>query len=297
VARLALDGLTPPAISGQDLRVAVGRTLGWQHIRSAAFELRRVGNAYRFTGRGSGHGVGMCVIGSGHLAASGRSATEILGRYFPGLTIGAAVSRSPEVQRSPEIQRPSPASPISSGPEVLVALPEGDEGERAAMVALAVSSLEDLSKTLGVPVPRRLSLRFHPTIGAFEKTTGQPWFTSIAVMNGEVHLLPPAVLRDRGVLERSVRHGLVHVLTDGILAERPLWVREGAAVYFADRVASAPALERSPISGSVEARASCPPDADLRQPISIGGLSTAYALARACFARQLVSGRSWQEVR
>ena len=40
VARLRLDGLTPPEISGQDLRVVVGRTLGWQHIKSTAFELR-----------------------------------------------------------------------------------------------------------------------------------------------------------------------------------------------------------------------------------------------------------------
>src|SRR4029079_5681417 len=33
---LALDGMTPPEISGQDLRAAVGRTLGWQYIQSAA---------------------------------------------------------------------------------------------------------------------------------------------------------------------------------------------------------------------------------------------------------------------
>src|SRR5262249_40786391 len=39
VARLRLDGLEPNHISGQDLRVAVGRTLGWQHIKSAAFDL------------------------------------------------------------------------------------------------------------------------------------------------------------------------------------------------------------------------------------------------------------------
>ena len=42
VARLKLDGLTPDEISGQDLRVAVGRTLGWQHIKSTAFDLKRM---------------------------------------------------------------------------------------------------------------------------------------------------------------------------------------------------------------------------------------------------------------
>ena len=88
VGKLQVVGLSPGEISGQDLRMAVGRTLGWQHIKSTAFELKRAGNAYRFTGKGSGHGVGMCVIGSGRLAVQGRSAAEILERYFPGLTMG-----------------------------------------------------------------------------------------------------------------------------------------------------------------------------------------------------------------
>ena len=293
VARLALDGLTPPEISGQDLRAAVGRTLGWQHIRSTAFELRRVGRAYRFTGHGSGHGVGMCVIGSWRLAAQGRTATEILGRYFPGLTIGTAVSRP----TSPEVSRSSASAPVSSGPVVLVSLPEGDEGEREAMIALTAGSLDDLANALGLAVPPRVSLRFHPTTGAYERATGRPWFTSPAVVNGEVHLLPPAVLRDRGVLERSVRHALVHVLADGILARRPLWVREGAAIHFAGPAAASPPEESRPMPGATQARPSCPGDAELRQPVSIGALSTAYARARACFARQLASGRSWREVR
>jgi stage II sporulation protein D len=41
VARLKLDGLRPGEISGRDLRVAVGRTLGWQHVKSTAFDLRK----------------------------------------------------------------------------------------------------------------------------------------------------------------------------------------------------------------------------------------------------------------
>ena len=296
VARLALDGLTPPAISGQDLRMAVGRTLGWQHIRSTAFELRRVGNVYRFTGRGSGHGVGMCVIGSGRLAVQGRSATEILGRYFPGLAIGTAVSHLAGASAPPE--RPSPSAPVpaSSGADVLVSLPDGNEGERAAMVELAVRARDDLAKTLGLPVPSRVSLRFHPTAEAYERATGQPWFTSTVVMNGEINLLPPAVLRDRGGLERSVRHALVHVLADAILSRRRLWVREGAAVHFADP-ATAP-TETSPLMQvSRQTPASCPEDAELEHPASIGALSTTYARARTCFVRQLLSGRSWRDVR
>src|SRR5581483_469493 len=71
VARLSLDGLQPSSISGQDFRVAIGRKIGWQHIKSTAFDVRRVDGGFRFDGHGSGHGVGLCVIGSARLAARG----------------------------------------------------------------------------------------------------------------------------------------------------------------------------------------------------------------------------------
>ena len=90
VAHMTIEGFTPSDISGQDLRVAVGRTLGWQFIKSTAFDLTRSGSVYRFAGQGSGHGVGLCVIGATHLAASGQRAAAILHRYFPGLQIGQA---------------------------------------------------------------------------------------------------------------------------------------------------------------------------------------------------------------
>jgi stage II sporulation protein D len=90
VARLKVDGLTPGEISAQDLRMAVGRTLGWQHIKSTVFDVRRQSATYRFSGHGSGHGVGLCVIGSAKLAARGASAASILQKYSPGLVTAAA---------------------------------------------------------------------------------------------------------------------------------------------------------------------------------------------------------------
>ena len=106
-------------------------------------------------------------------------------------------------------------------------------------------------------------------------------------MNGQLHLLPLASLRERGVLERTIRHELVHLMTDAVLSRRPLWVREGAAVYFAD-----PTQEPLP-----NTRVACPSDAELFRPVSIGALGNAYARARACFARQIAAGRSWRDVK
>jgi stage II sporulation protein D len=88
VATLRLDGMQPRAISGQDFRMAVSRQMGPLVVRSLAFEMKKVGTAYRFSGHGYGHGVGMCVIGSMNLATKGKTARAILNQYFPGLRIG-----------------------------------------------------------------------------------------------------------------------------------------------------------------------------------------------------------------
>ena len=289
VARLSLEGLTPPEISGQDLRVVVGRTLGWQHIKSTAFELRRQGVqggqgiVYRFSGHGSGHGVGLCVIGSTNLAARGVGAHAILAKYFPGADITTPPSR-----------------PVPDTSGVLVSLPDDDVGERATIAKLTIQARDELASTLGVPAPAKITLRFHPTTDEYERATGQSWFTSGAWVNdgvkAELHLLPLAVLRERGVLERTIRHELVHAMADGVLARRPAWVREGAAIYFAGE-RPIPGQGTTAAASRPEPRASCPDDNELLRPVSVGALSNAYARARSCFARQVASGKSWRDVK
>ena len=59
--------------------------------------------------------------------------------------------------------------------------------------------------------PPRVSVRVHPSTDAFERTTGQPWFTLGAVAQGEMHLPPLRLLIDRGMVTGSLRHQLVHV--------------------------------------------------------------------------------------
>jgi stage II sporulation protein D len=116
VARLRLEGMQPDEISGQDLRAAVGRTLGWQHLKSTAFDLKREADGYRFNGHGSGHGVGMCVIGATRLAGHGEDASAILRRYYPGLSIAVAdaalTATGTNAARLPQPQ--SPAESFSS---------------------------------------------------------------------------------------------------------------------------------------------------------------------------------------
>lgn len=308
VAMIGLDGFTPPEITGNDFRMAVGRVAGWQSIKSTAFEIDRTSTGYRFRGKGFGHGVGLCVIGAGKRALQGATADQILKFYFPGLTISGIPSVSPtttaSAPASPASPAASPASPTSPASlasptspaspasparatDVLLALPGAEEGDRALVLSLIRSGRDSLAKTVGVPAPQRLRVTVHPTVDSFRRATGQPWWVSGATNGGEIDLLPISVLRQQGQLERTVRHEIAHALLDSALAKRPMWVREGAAAYFA---------RLSP--GSAPAgKLSCPSDQELTRPLSAGAQRDAYARAEGCFARAIAAGKKWHEVR
>ena len=306
VSKLRIAGFSPDTLSGQDLRAALGRTLGWLLVKSAAFELDRRGDVYHFEGHGYGHGVGMCVIGSFNLAARGQTAAQILNRYYPGLdivpisnaaTVINAPPRAPALSDSrgaPVLSDSRGAPAVSESRAAAVPLGDPEQADRSNAEAFAFQSRDEIAKALGLAAPDRLTIRFHPTTQSYERATGQAWFTSGAVVNGEIHLLPLAVLRDRGVLERTIRHELVHLLIDEPLAKRPAWVREGAALYFSGQ---RPDVAEEESRFQPRGRLSCPDDAELMQPVSAGSLSNAHARALACFARQAGDGRSWRDVR
>ncbi len=306
VSKLSLDGFTPERISGQDLRMMVARTLGPLIVKSAAFELERRRDddrdVYHFEGHGYGHGVGMCVIGSVNLAARGQTATQILNRYYPGLDIVQLAGASDAAETPPQAARPSPQAPprAASAPSPAVAasgvevtLPESFESDRIVIESLTARARDELAGTLGVAAPSHLVVRVHPSSDSFERATGRPWFTSGAVAGGELHLAPSASLRDRAILDRTIRRALVHVLIDPGLANRPAWVREGAALYFSGS-RTEPEAESA---FRPRSRPSCPDDAELLEPVSAGALSNAYARALACVARQLAAGRSWHDIK
>ena len=54
----------------------------------------------------------------------------------------------------------------------------------------------------------------HPTVEAFARATGQPWWVSGATDGTNIDLLPLTILRQRGQLERTIRHEVAHVLVD-----------------------------------------------------------------------------------
>ncbi len=285
VSRVRVDGFTPSEMSGHEFRMAVGRVAGFAAIKSTAFDVKRTSSGYHFRGRGFGHGVGLCVIGAGTRAARGETADEILKFYYPGLTIGAG-SASALTTNAPALSGPvAPVAPIST--DIALALPGNEEGERASLLTLIRRSRDEIVKATGARPPVRLRVTVHPSADSFGRATGQPWWVSGATEGAAVDLLPLTTLKQQGQLERTVRHELVHALLDGALSKRPMWVREGAAAYFASPPASRP-------SGS---RVTCPSDAELLRPISAGAQRDAYARAEACFAREMANGKRWDQIR
>jgi SpoIID/LytB domain protein len=113
VAMLSLEGMTPGTISGQNFRMAIGRALGWQIVKSTAFGVSHRRGVYTFKGGGYGHGVGFCVIGSMRRAAAGESRTSLLNAYFPGLQV--ADYRTLRLPTAPPATLGDPTVPLASG--------------------------------------------------------------------------------------------------------------------------------------------------------------------------------------
>jgi hypothetical protein len=155
---------------------------------------------------------------------------------------------------------------------------------------VAVPALDALANRLAVAPPAGIKLRFHPTVESYERTTGKPWFTAGATHGTVVDFIPLDALEARRLLDSTIAHELVHILTAPILAGRPLFVLEGVASYFSDESA---AFGRKPIVVS----GSCPPDGEFTHPASRDALKDAYARAVACVSRQIEMGKSWRDLK
>jgi stage II sporulation protein D len=265
--RLRAEGFDPRDVSAEAFRIALGRTAGWQLLKSTMFEMQRTPQGYRFTGRGAGHGVGICVIGAGARAARGATTEQILDFYYPGL-------------RAARYQTAAP------GGDLELALPAADERERVLVADLVRQARDEMAARIGVASPPVIRVTVHPSVAGFGRATGLPWWTAGATDRTSIALLPIAVLKQRGQLERTIRHEVAHVLVDAAMAGRPLWVREGAASYFAGTG-----------SGTKLAAAVCPSDAELKKPPDAAAQRDAYARAEACFARALAAGTPWRDIR
>jgi hypothetical protein len=159
----------------------------------------------------------------------------------------------------------------------------------------------DISRDAGVSPPAALRLVFHPTVEAFARATGSPWWTTGVSRGTSVDLLPPDVLRQRGVLERTLRHEIAHVMTARQLEGRPLWVLEGAAIFFSGALEERSNRSREqprprPYPSTSGGLRGCPSDDEMARSRSADAMRSAYDRAAACFQRELRAGKRWLDV-
>ena len=93
---------------------------------------------------------------------------------------------------------------------------------RAANASISIS---------GLPF---LEIRMNESTGNFAGRTGQPWWAAAATKGRSIELQPLAILKQRGVLNTTLKHELAHVIIDVISHNRaPRWLEEGFAIYLA----------------------------------------------------------------
>jgi len=284
-ARIALQGLVPDVMAGDPFRAALGSTA----LRSTAFTVDRAGTTLRFTGRGYGHGVGMCVIGAGRRAARGESARTILARYYPGLALtrldGVMVA-PPAVTSAPPARPAAPAAARGRG-AILVDVPAASPVDASEVERLTARAHDALGASLGVSVAP-MTVRVHPSLDSFRQATGRPWWVSSVAEGTAIDLVPAALLAQRDGVEAAIRSAVAELLVAPALAGRPRWVRVGAARYFGRDGARPPAEGPAP---------RCPADAELTLAISAPAQRDAEARAEACFARAYAKTREWRAIK
>ncbi len=91
--KIAMSGGKHFQLRSQEFREA----LGYGNLKSTLFEVQKVGSEYVFTGKGFGHGVGLCQHGAQAMAQSGKTYQQILNHYYPQAQLAYRVQEAAPV--------------------------------------------------------------------------------------------------------------------------------------------------------------------------------------------------------
>jgi stage II sporulation protein D len=78
------SGAHVSVVRGEELRQILTREFGARTIRSTLFDVRRDRDWFTFSGRGFGHGVGLCQAGALARLRSGATPTQVFRNYYRG---------------------------------------------------------------------------------------------------------------------------------------------------------------------------------------------------------------------
>lgn len=221
------DGAMP--IAAGSFRFSLGRSIGWNTVRSDLYEVHRAGGVFVFEGRGSGHGVGLCQIGADQMGVEGRSTAEILAFYYPGTAIGLNAKAIDWTRLSGEN----------------LTLLTTQPGQDREVLAKAEAWNRAIAAEMQTEPVRGIQIRIYPDVETFRNATAEPGWVAARTQANRIDLQPAAILRNKGVLESTLRHELLHALVEGLAKPgTPVWFREGLVEY----LSHSQAFERTPAS-------------------------------------------------
>jgi stage II sporulation protein D len=226
--RLKVLGSSDVPMSASTFRFAVDRELGWDKIRSDLYEVRGTGDHIIFSGRGSGHGVGLCQTGAEEMARQGKSYREILSFYYPGTELGADESEKWQKRSSERVEL------VSTEPDV-----------DSVLLPVAEKILKEDEDAIGWKATR-IRLQVYPTLDSYRNTTGRPGWVAASTRGHTVRLQPLKGLQRRSIVESTLRHEIFHVLVEArAKVPTPLWFREGIVLYLSSPNASSQTVSLS----------------------------------------------------
>ncbi len=295
---VTIQGEQRRRVRGWDFKIVVGRALGWNLLKSSRFTISRSGDDYVFRGNGFGHGLGLCQEGAHVMARRGATYRQILSKYFPGTKIKAEAEFSSSERDAARVKpvasfvrhtftqaHHANAARRVSSENFRINYPKSvpvREVER--LLELLEGNRKDLLRRLtpaGMPISMSgIELTINETTGDFVGRTGQPWWSAAATRGNRIELQPISVLRQRRILETTLRHELVHTVVDLLGNGRtPRWLSEGLAIHFAGEARMLrpyrPRKELSP--AELEEK--------LAQPQSAADMRSAYAAAHDAVSR------------
>jgi len=201
-----------------DLQLTVGRTLGWDTIRSNFYEITDRGDSLRFEGYGAGHGIGLCQTGAEQRGEQGHNYRQILAFYFPGTAPGVGAQGFNWTRMQGERV------------EVWSTRPHEDRDA----VAAADRALREAESRSGIRGGERPRVRIYPSVAAFRDATGEPGSVAASTTRRTIRMQPAALLRGSGSLDSTLLHEMLHVLVESQAhPNAPVWLREGLVLHFA----------------------------------------------------------------
>jgi stage II sporulation protein D len=270
VRRLEIAGGVRHEVDGNAFRFLVGRRLGWEKLKSTAFEVRREGGDFVFEGRGFGHGVGLCQAGAARMAEAGFDYRRILAHYYPGTELQKAEGgrqkaeggrqkaeggrQKAEGGRQKAEGAGQQQRQAVSSQHFSVSFAAGQRPDAEDVLRLLQAAQSRFAPRGIQAPPGRIAVIIHSATADFIKATGKPgWVAATADSQGGLHLQPPSLLRSRGTLETTLAHEYLHLaLWNATDSRVPAWFREGLVLFFTGERVDAPPAAAGDAPVSVE---------------------------------------------